>query len=104
VEKAPKPDGVVLVPPNDPYLRQVDRALLVPHRQRRQQVWRALSGPGAVLVDGEVAGTWRYRRGDHALTITLFGSLTASQRAKAEESAHLVAKATGDDEPAVTWD
>lgn len=44
---APTPHGVVLVPPQDPYLRQVDRTLLVPDSRRREQVWKALSGPGA---------------------------------------------------------
>jgi hypothetical protein len=103
VRKAPKPKGVVLVPPNDPYLRQVDRTLLVPHSARRRQVWRALSGPGALLVDGEVAGIWRYRRSDHAMTITRFHGLAPAQRIGAEKSAHLVAKAFGDDQPTVTW-
>jgi hypothetical protein len=46
VRQAPKADGVVLVPPNDPYLSQVDRTLLAPDSKRRQQLWRALSGPG----------------------------------------------------------
>jgi len=103
VKKAPEPDGVVLVPPNDPYLRQVDRTLLVPDSERRHQVWRALSGPGALLVDGEVAGTWRYRCSDHEMTITPFDSLAPAQRTKAEKSAHLIAKATDDDQPTVTW-
>jgi hypothetical protein len=67
-------------------------------------VWRALSGPGALLVDGEVAGTWRYRRGEHDLTITAFESLRPAQRTQAEKSAQLVAGATGDDPPAVSWD
>lgn len=104
VRKAPRPDGVVLVPPNDPYLRQVDRTLLVADSKRRQQVWRALSGPGALLVDGEVGGTWRYRRSNHELTISPFESLGLAQRTKAENSAHLIARATDDDPPKVTWD
>jgi len=103
VKKAPKPKGVVLVPPNDPYLRQVDRTLLVPDSNRRQQVWRALSGPGALLVDGEVAGTWRYRHSDHEVTITSFESLAPAQRTEAKKSAHLIAKAAGDSQPTVTW-
>jgi hypothetical protein len=104
VRKAPAPGGVVLVPPGDPYLRQADRTLLVPDRERRHQVWRPLSGPGAILVDGEVAGTWRYRRTGHEVTITSFGSLTPAQRAKAEQSARLIATVTGNDQPGVTWD
>jgi hypothetical protein len=104
VTGAPLPRGVALVPPNDPYLRQVDRTLLVPDRTRRHEVFRPLSGPGALLVDGEVAGTWRYRRGDHAVTITPFDRLDPARRARAERRARLVAVATGDDEPRVSWD
>ena len=103
VTRAPKPDGVALVPPNDPYLRQVDRTLLVPDSKRRHQVWRALSGPGALLVDGEVAGTWRYRGSAHEVTISPFDNLAPAQRTKAEKSAQRIAKATEDDQPRVTW-
>jgi hypothetical protein len=103
VRKAPEPSGVVLVPPHDPYLRQVDRTLLVPDSKRRQEVWRALSGPGALLVDGEVAGTWRYRRSDRSLTVTPFASLAAGKRTVAKQSAALIAEAAGDDPPAVSW-
>jgi len=103
VGKASKPAGVALVPPSDPYLKQVDRTLLVPEAKRRKEVWKALSGPGALLIDGEVAGTWRYRRSDKELTITPFDSVPAAQRTKAEKSAALVAEATGDDQPKVTW-
>ena len=57
VRTAPKPDGVVLVPPNDPYLRQVDRTLLVPDSKRRQ---RGVAGP---VRTGSAAG--RRRGGRH---------------------------------------
>jgi hypothetical protein len=103
VREAPGPSGVALVPPSDPYLKQVDKALLVPDATRRKEVWKALSGPGALLVDGEVAGTWRYRRGRKELTVTPFDGLPAAQRRKAERSAALVAEATGDDRPTVVW-
>lgn len=104
LEAAPKAEGIVLVPPHDPYLRQVDRTLLVPDSGRRRQVWRALSAPGALLVDGEVAGVWRYRRSERKVTITPFEALTTAQRKKAERSAQLIAQATGDEEPAITWE
>ncbi|MGC4892241.1 DNA glycosylase AlkZ-like family protein [Micromonospora sp. DT31] len=104
VRDAPKASGVVLVPPNDPYLRQVDRPLLVPDSKQRQQVWKALSGPGALLVDGEVAGVWRYRGSEHTLTVTTFTQLKPAQRGKAEKNAALVAEANGDDPPKVIWD
>lgn len=104
VGRGPEPRGVVLVPPNDPYLRQVDRTLLIPNSKRRHAVWRPLSGPGALLVDGEVAGTWRYRRGDRTVAITAFERLVPAQRNHAEESARLVAEAGNDEVPSVTWD
>jgi hypothetical protein len=103
VQQAARPAGVVLVPPNDPYLRQVDRTLLVPEAKQRQQVWKALSGPGALLVDGDVAGTWRYRRTERDLTISPFGRLAPAQRRQAQQNADLVAAATGDESPTVTW-
>lgn len=103
VRKAPRAEGVALVPPNDAYLRQVDRTLLVPDSKRRGEVWRALSAPGALLVDGEVAGTWRYRRTEHDLTITPFDRLTADQRKQAEQQTQLIAKVSDDDQPKVTW-
>ncbi|MFC6083073.1 DNA glycosylase AlkZ-like family protein [Sphaerisporangium aureirubrum] len=103
VRNAPEPAGVVLVPANDPYLRQVDRALLVPDAKRRGQVWRPLSGPGALLVDGEVAGTWRYRRSDRELTVSAFDRVPPARREEAEKSAALAAEAVGDDHPKVVW-
>lgn len=100
---APEAEGVVLVPPHDPYLRQVDRTLLVTDSARRRQVWRALSPPGALLVDGEVAGTWRYRRSDSQLTVNPFEPLPRARRAAVEESAGRVAEASGEDPPQLTW-
>lgn len=97
---APPAEGVALVPAHDPYLRQTDRALLVPDTARRAQVWRAVSAPGAILVDGEVAGTWRYRRTDHRMTLTPFDPLPTRVRTDAEEAAH---RTTGDDRLEPDW-
>lgn len=95
--------GVALLPANDPYLRQVDRTLLVPDRARRQQVYRALSGPGALIVDGEVAGIWRYRRADQEVTIETFQTLTRKQKSAAQDQAQLVGTAQGHNPPSITW-
>lgn len=100
---APPASGVALLPPNDPYLRQVDHTLLVPERARRQQVYRALSGPGALIIDGEVAGTWRYRRAHHAVAIEAFQPLTTKQKNAAQHRAQLTGTAMGDDQPSITW-
>lgn len=103
LQNAPPAEGVALVPPNDPWLRQADRTLLVPDADRRRAVYRPLSGPGALLVDGEVAGTWRYRRSERQVTVEAFDPITTSQRATAKESATALAASTGDDPPTVIW-
>ncbi|MBA2465225.1 MAG: winged helix DNA-binding domain-containing protein [Nocardioidaceae bacterium] len=87
VQRAEPAEGVALVPPNDPYLRQTDRALLVPDSTRRKKVFKALSGPGALLVDGEIAGTWRYRRSDSEVSIEAFGKLGSDHPSAAERAA-----------------
>ena len=55
-----------------------DRALLVPSAADRRRVWRPTANPGVVLADGAVAGTWRRRGGK--VTVTPFGSLSATHR------------------------
>ena len=85
VSRAEPAEGVALVPPHDPYLKQVDKTRLVPDAARRREVYRSLSGPGALLVDGEVAGSWR-SRGDE-LTVTAFGDLPAARRREVERAA-----------------
>lgn len=100
---ADSPEGVALLPPNDAYLRQTDRTLLVPDATRRRAVFEALSGPGALVVDGEIAGTWRYRRSAREITVEPFEQLAQSTRKSAEKRATAIAASTGDDEPQVTW-
>ena len=103
VQKARPAKGVALVPPNDSYVRQVDHVLLMPDSARRQKIFKALSGPGALLVDGEITGSWRYRRSDAEVSIVTFGKLEPAQKKAAEKSAKAIATSTGDDEPTVSW-
>ena len=50
-----------LLGPYDLYLQGKDRPLLVDDPARAKVLWPVIGRPGAVLVDGEVVGTWRPR-------------------------------------------
>ncbi|WP_433793215.1 DNA glycosylase AlkZ-like family protein [Actinoplanes sp. CA-252034] len=98
LESAPGPHGVRWLPPMDPLLQARDRDLLVPGRERQKEVWRILGNPGALLIDGEIAGVWRARMAGRKrvdLTVTTFGELTRDQVARVEEEAAQVARARG---------
>jgi hypothetical protein len=62
-----------------------DRELLVPDPKRRDELWTSRVWPGALLVNGEVAGTWR--RANQNLTIQAWRKLTATERAAVEDEA-----------------
>jgi Winged helix DNA-binding domain len=53
-----------LLPSGDAYflLDGAERALLVPRQEQRQRLWTSRVWPGALLVDGEIRGTWRRAR------------------------------------------
>lgn len=105
--EAEKPAGVRLVPAMDALLQARDRDLLVPEPAHQKQVWRVLGNPGAVVIDGEVAGVWRAKTAGRKrvdLTVTGFRSLTAKQRAAIEaEAGKAVARARGAQSATVTY-
>ena len=98
-------EGVRLLPPNDPYLVQPDREALVPDRARRGEVWRAAGAPGVLLVDGEVAGTWRSRKAGRRLEVTVrpFAPLPASARSRTAALADGLGALRESDGVALTW-
>lgn len=55
------PPPVRLLPPTDPYLQARDRDLLLPDKAAQKDVFRVLGRRGAILVDGEIAGSWQGR-------------------------------------------
>jgi len=69
-----------LLPSGDAYwlFWGADRDLLVPDAARRGQLWTPRVWPGAVLVGGEIVGTWR--RADADLTIEPWRPLSEAER------------------------
>ena len=63
------PAGVLLVGAGDPLLTARDRHTLAPDETLRRALFRPAGKPGAVLVDGELRGTWRARRRNAALLV-----------------------------------
>ncbi|MFF0369777.1 DNA glycosylase AlkZ-like family protein [Micromonospora sp. NPDC005087] len=93
---APAPRLVRLLPPGDPFLAGRDRDLLVPAKEHQRQLWRAIGNPGALLLDGEIAGTWRARqagKGRLELTVSPFSALPARVRREVDAEAATVAAA-----------
>ena len=76
-----------LLPSGDAYflLQGAERELLVPEADRRRSLWTPRVWPGAVLVRGELAGTWR--RADATVTIQPWRSLAPVERRAVEAEA-----------------
>lgn len=62
------------------------RGLVVPDARRSAQLWTSRVWPGALLVHGEVAGTWR--RAGALVSIDLWRRLTAAEWAAVEAEVH----------------
>lgn len=69
-----------LLPSGDAYflLDGAERELLVPHEDHRQLLWTPRVWPGALLVEGEIRGTWR--RAQHTVRIDAWGRLSRTAR------------------------
>jgi hypothetical protein len=82
-----------LLGPYDLFLQARDRPLLVPDETVRKELWPVLGRPGAVLVDGEIAGVWRPRKSAASLTVQvrLWDALPATGREAVEEQAERLA-------------
>jgi hypothetical protein len=70
-----------LLPSGDSFflLRGRDRELVVPDEQRRAELWTPRVWPGAVLVGGEIVGTWR--RTGRIVTLQTWRRLSLAERA-----------------------
>ena len=75
------PAAARLLPSGDAYWlhgTSAERALLVPAAKRRGELWTPRVWPGALLVAGEIVGTWRRSKGDVA--IRAWRRLSAAER------------------------
>ena len=76
-----------LLPSGDAFylLQGAERELLVPDARRRGELWTSRVWPGAVLVAGEIAGTWR--RAQAKLEIQPWRRLSRAERLAVEAEA-----------------
>ena len=93
-----------LLPSGDAYylLHGVDRELLVPDSARRAELWTSRVWPGAVLVAGEVVGTWR--RAHANLSVQPWRRLTSAERDAVEAEAASLPLPGIEGRIAVRWD
>ena len=85
---APRPAAPArLLPSGDTFFlfQGKDRELAVPDARRRRQLWTSRVWPGALLVDGDFAGTWR--RAEATVTVTPWSRLTSAARDAVEAEA-----------------
>ena len=76
-----------LLPSGDAYslLQGADRELVVPDPDHRSRLWTPRVWPGAVLVAGEIVGTWRRAQAD--VTIESWRRLSGAERQAVEAEA-----------------
>jgi hypothetical protein len=77
-----------LLPSGDTYflLDGAERELLVPREDQRQRLWTPRVWPGALLVKGEIRGTWR--RAHHTVRIDAWARLSRETRDAIETEAN----------------
>jgi hypothetical protein len=76
-----------LLPSGDAYflLQGTDRELLVPNAEQRSLLWTPRVWPGALLVNGEIVGTWR--RANANLSIDPWRQLSDEERTAVQSEA-----------------
>jgi Winged helix DNA-binding domain len=76
-----------LLPSGDTYflLDGAEREIVVPREDQRQRLWTPRVWPGALLVEGEIRGTWR--RAQHTVRIETWTRLSRAAREAVEAEA-----------------
>jgi hypothetical protein len=97
-------DAARLLPSGDPYYLWwgADRQLLVSNRRHRAELWTSRVWPGALLLGGEIVGTWR--RSKAVVTVTPWRRLTTAERATVESEAAMLPLPEAATPATVKWD
>jgi len=84
---ADPPAPARFLPSGDPFwlLWGRDRELLVPDAKHRDELWTSRVWPGALLLDGDVAGIWR--RAEHVVQVDAWRRLSGAEKAAVEAEA-----------------
>jgi hypothetical protein len=92
-----------LLPSGDAYflLDGAERKLLVPREDQRQRLWTSRVWPGALLVEGEIRGTWR--RAQHTVRIDAWARLSRATRGAIEAEANALPLPGVDRQIEVIW-
>lgn len=98
------PAAAHLLPSGDTYflLWGTGRELLVPDASQRAELWTSRVWPGALLVGGEIVGTWRRAQAD--ITVHLWRRLSRPEREAVESEARSLPLPGLEREIAVHWD
>jgi hypothetical protein len=97
-------DAARLLPSGDPYylLWGAERELLVPDAARRAELWTSRVWPGALLVGGEIVGTWRRSKAEVA--VSPWGALSRQERDAVEAEAATLPLPEVNASAEVRWD
>jgi hypothetical protein len=105
VPRRPRVSGAGAAPPErDAYflLQGRDRELLVPDPRRRSQLWTPRVWPGALLVEGEIVGTWR--RAQEKVSVQTWRRLSRAARDAVEAEAESLPLPGVQERVVVRWD
>jgi hypothetical protein len=92
-----------LLPSGDAYflLQGAERDLLLPRADQRERLWTSRVWPGALLVEGEIRGTWR--RAQHTVRIDVWARLSRGARDAIEAEASALPLPGLDQPMEVVW-
>jgi hypothetical protein len=103
-ESSGPPAAARLLPSGDAYYLYwgAGRELIVPDAAQRAELWTTRVWPGAVLVAGEIVGTWR--RAQAEVSVQAWRKLTRAERDAVEAEAQSLPLPGIEREIAVRWD